>query len=81
MNWNNQDNKKYIGRLDDMFVSRTEGYEMNYAIDDWLKSRNCALTDGHRQLVRNYINAYPGPVPVLRAALYTWLDANVPGKR
>lgn len=77
MNWNSQDDKQYRGRLDDMLVSRTEGYEMAYATDDYLKSRNFRVTDENRRIIRDWINAYPGRVPILRSALYAWMDANV----
>ncbi len=35
--WSDHDNKKYIGKLDRIYVSMTEGYEVGYFIDKYLK--------------------------------------------
>ena len=77
MNWNTQDNKQYTGELDRIYVSRTEYYEVRYAVDEWLRSRKCDLSESNRAVVRGWIKAYPGRVPVQRDELYPWLDANI----
>ena len=77
MNWPEQDNKKYRGKIDRIYVSRTEWYEVDYAIDEYLRTRNYVINDANRKVMHGWLDAYPGPVPVLRTALQAWLDANV----
>lgn len=36
--WSKHDNKKYIGKIDRIYVSMTEDYEVEYFIDQYLKT-------------------------------------------
>jgi hypothetical protein len=74
MSWSDEDNKKYRGKIDRIFVSRTEYYEVRDFIEHYLKSRNYDLTDENRQKVSDKMHKYPGPVPVQREALESYMD-------
>lgn len=74
MNWNSQDNKHYRGPIDRVFVSQTEQYEVDYFIDQYLSTRNFALTDDNRKKVGQKMQGYPGHAPVKRSDLEAFLD-------
>jgi hypothetical protein len=81
MNWNTQDNKRYRGKIDRIYVSRTETYEVDYFVDDYLRTRSYAVNDESRRAMHGWLDAYPGRAPILRTDLEKWLDANVTPKR
>lgn len=81
MSWNQQDNKRYIGKIDRIYVSRTEGYEVDYFVDAYLKSRNYQVTDANRKIIHAHLNAYPGQVPVMRDAVTRWIDDRIAQSR
>lgn len=74
MSWNNEDNKHYRGPIDRVFVSRTESYEVNYFIDDYLKSRGYAMTDESRKNIGSWMMMYAGRAPVTRDDLNAFID-------
>jgi hypothetical protein len=80
LNWNQQDNKQYRGKIDRIFVSATESYEAHYFVDEYLKKRGFAITDANRRIIHKWFDAYPGRAPVLRTDLYNWMDAHVTAK-
>lgn len=75
MNWQAQDNKKYRGKIDRIYVSMTEHYEVDYFIDHYLSSRSFNLHDGNRKIIGDWMDLYPGRVPIRRDELTTWLDS------
>lgn len=75
MNWNSQDNKHYRGPIDRVFVSATEEYEVDYFIDQYLKTRRYELTDENRRTVGAKLEKYPGRAPWRRDELNAHLDA------
>lgn len=36
--WSSHDNKRYIGKIDRIYVAMTETYEVEYFIDQYLES-------------------------------------------
>lgn|GEM_PF-6939039 len=68
------DNKKIIGPLDRQWVSRTEDYELRDFIDAYLASRDYALNDESRAIVRADVLAYPAHGPIARVDLVAHLD-------
>lgn len=74
MVWQSNDNKKYRGKIDRVFVSLTESWEVEYFIDQYLKTRGKALTDENRSKVAHKLEGAPGRAPHQRADLNSWLD-------
>lgn len=74
VNWNAQDNKKYRGKIDRIFVSQTEDYEVDYYINDYLKTRHYALTDENRAKVGKKMDTYQGRAPIQRKDMDAFLD-------
>lgn len=76
-NWNQQDNKRYTGIGDQIFVSLTESYERQYFVDAYLRRRQALITDGNRRVVNAHIDQYTGRAPILRSALTLYLDGRI----
>lgn len=74
MVWKSDDNKKYRGKIDRIYVSLTESWEVEYYIDHYLKTRSCALTDENRSKVAHKLESSPGRAPHKREELNAWLD-------
>lgn len=74
MVWKNDDNKNYRGKIDRVNVSLTENWEVEYFIDQYLKTRRRDLTDANRSLVAHKLEKAPGQAPFKRADLNAWLD-------
>lgn len=74
MSWNANDNKKYRGKIDRIFVSQTEDYEVEFYIDQYLKTRNFKLTDENRKKVAQKMEQFPGRAPVKRVDMDNFLD-------
>jgi hypothetical protein len=74
MVWKSDDNKKYRGKIDRVFVSLTESWEVEYYIDHYLKTRGRALTDDSRSKVAHKLEGSPGRAPHKRDDLTAWLD-------
>lgn len=73
-NWSDHDNKKYIGKIDRIHVSMTEHYEVEYFIDQYLKTRNYAVSNANRDKVAKALETYPGKAPFKRDELNQYLD-------
>jgi hypothetical protein len=74
MSWNAHDNKKYRGKIDRIYVSLTETYEAEYFINEYLKTRNYAVTDENRHKVAVKMETFPGHAPIMRTELEAFLD-------
>ncbi|MBF4207498.1 hypothetical protein EI533_07135 [Pseudomonas donghuensis] len=74
MVWKNDDNKKYRGKLDRIYVSTTEHWEVEYFIDQYLKTRKRQMTDQNRSLVAHKLEDLPGKAPHKRDDVNAWLD-------
>lgn len=72
--WSGHDNKKYIGKLDRIYVSMTEEYEVEYYIDQYLETRSYAVSNANRDKVAAALEKYPGRTPFKRDALNEYLD-------
>jgi hypothetical protein len=77
MNWNTEDNKKYRGKIDRIFVSLTEYYEVNYYVGHYLTSRGYADTEMNRNVIHQNMDAYYGRAPIQRVEMDKWLDSRV----
>ncbi|KEZ72795.1 hypothetical protein C5I_0117355 [Pseudomonas syringae pv. syringae FF5] len=74
MVWKSDDNKKYRGKIDRVFVSLTEYWETEYFIDHYLKTRGCAVSDENQSKVAHKLEDAPGKAPHKRDDLIAWLD-------
>lgn len=75
--WSDHDNKRYTGKLDRIYVSRDEEYEVEYFIDQYLKTRGYGVTNKNRDAIAGWIEQYPGKAPVKRDELNDWLDGKL----
>lgn len=75
--WPQQDNKRYRGKIDRIFVSLTEYYEVDYYVDHYLASRKYAVHDANREVIHRQMNLYPGHAPIKRVDLDAFLDRTV----
>ncbi|HHA2503895.1 TPA: hypothetical protein ACOENT_002132 [Stenotrophomonas maltophilia] len=73
--WSKHDNKKYIGKIDRIFVSMTEGYEVEYFIDHYLETHNYTVSNENRNIVAVALEDFPGRAPFKRDDLTRFLDA------
>jgi hypothetical protein len=78
--WSDHDNKKYIGKLDRIYVSMTEDYEVEYFIDKYLKDRSYAVSNKNRNVIAEALEQYPGRTPFKRDDLIAFLDKRFPKK-
>lgn len=74
MSWQDQDNKKQRGKIDRIYVSPTEYYELHHYVDHYLQSNAFDVSDKNRQTVTNAIDGYPGSAPIQRDALTDYLN-------
>ena len=51
MSWQDQDNKKQRGKIDRIYVSPTEYYELHHYVDHYLQSNAFDVSDKNRQTV------------------------------
>lgn len=72
--WSKHDNKKYIGKIDRIYVSMSEDYEVEYFIDTYLKSRNFKISNDNRDIITQALENYNGKAPIKRDDLNTYLD-------
>jgi hypothetical protein len=71
MNWNASVSKHYRGPIDRVFISLREVYEVDYFIDQYLRTRGYTLNDDNRRMVGEKLEKFLGRVP------YLWDDLNV----
>ena len=75
--WNDEDNKRYRGKIDRVFVSLTEYYESHYFIDHYLESHKSTVNAANRKVIGDAMDRYPGRAPVQRTELTKWLDTQI----
>jgi hypothetical protein len=78
--WSDHDNKKYIGKLDRIYVSMTEGYEVGYFIDKYLKDHGYGVNNKSRDVIAAELEKYPGKAPFKRDDLIAFLDKRIAKK-
>ncbi len=61
--WSTKHNKYYRGRLDRMFVSLTESYEVDDFIEQFLRANNIPDMDTNRKRVASAMTQYPTYAP------------------
>lgn len=74
--WSDHDNKKYIGKIDRIYVSMSENYEVEYFIDKYLLDNNRKINNNNRDYVVNLLEIFPGKAPFKRDDLIKFLDKN-----
>lgn len=79
--WSAHDNKKYIGKIDRIYVSMTEEYEVEYFIDQYLKTRGYAMSNTARDVISGELEKYPGKAPFKRDELNDFLDKRITKKK
>ncbi len=79
--WSTHDNKKYIGKIDRIYVSMTEEYEVEYFIDQYLKTRGYAMSNSARDVIAGELEKHPGKAPFKRDELNDYLDKRVTKKK
>jgi hypothetical protein len=77
MNWASQDNKKYRGKIDRIFVSLGEEWEVDYYVGQYLKTRNYADTHSNREVVHKEMEMIAARPPILRTEMDRWLDSRL----
>lgn len=80
MVWKSDDNKKYRGKIDRIYVSMTEDWEVEYFIDHYLNARRYQLSDKNRSIIAHKLEDAPGDAPHKRNELIAWLDTQYPKK-
>jgi hypothetical protein len=71
------DNKKYIGKIDRIRVSMSEEYEVDYYVEQYIKTRGYTNSAENKQALHEHLNQYPHSGTVMRDALTSWLDARL----
>lgn len=79
--WSDHDNKKYIGKLDRIYVSMTEKYEVEYFIDHYLKTHGYTVNNAGRDVIAGALEQYPGKTPFKRDELIAFLDGRITKKK
>ncbi|GAB3830581.1 hypothetical protein [Hymenobacter jeollabukensis] len=77
MAWKSEDNKKYIGKIDRVFVSLTEYYEVDYFINHFLTTNKYEVSHSNRNIIARHLDAYPGKAPVKRDDLDAWVKKQI----
>lgn len=77
MSWRKEDNKNYRGKIDRVFVSMTEPWEVEHFVDTYLTTRGADLNDANRGVILNAMEDYPGKAPVLREDLVKFLNTRI----
>lgn len=72
--WSSHDNKRYRGKIDRIYVSVTESYEVEYYIDHYLESRRFDISNKNRDIITDALEQFPGRAPFKRADLDVFLD-------
>ncbi|SEM03502.1 hypothetical protein SAMN05518845_11511 [Variovorax sp. YR750] len=78
--WSTHDNKKYIGKLDRIYVSMTEDYEVEYFIDKYLEDHAYTVNNKNRDVISSALESYPGKAPFKRDDLVAFLDRRITRK-
>ncbi|WP_312369065.1 hypothetical protein [Stenotrophomonas sp.] len=72
--WSKHDNKKYVGKIDRIYVSMTESYEVEYFVDNFLETHNYAVSNKNRDIITNALEDFPGKAPFKRHDLISFLE-------
>ena len=72
--WSDHDDKKYVGKIDRIYVSLTEDYEVEYFIDKYLHDKRVVVTNTRRDMISSLLERYPGDAPFKRDDLKDFLD-------
>jgi len=72
--WSKHDNKRYTGKLDRIYVSLSESWEVEYYIDHYLYTRQYAVSNANRDKVVAALEEYQGKAPYKRDDLNAYLD-------
>jgi hypothetical protein len=72
--WSNHDNKRYRGKLDRIYVSMTEHWEVEYFIDHYLESRKAEISNNNRDIISDTLEKYTGQSPYRRDDLIQYLN-------
>lgn len=77
MSWRKEDNKNYRGKIDRIYVSMTEKWEVEYFVDTYLKHRGAEVSDDNRGVILANMEKYPGSAPVKREDLIAFLNDKI----
>lgn len=75
--WSDHDNKKYIGKIDRIYVSTSEFYEVEYFIDKYLSDNDYIINKENRNIITEFLEEYPGRPPYKRKDLINYLDNKI----
>jgi hypothetical protein len=73
-NWSKHDNRKYIGKIDRVFVALSEYWEVEYYIDHYLETRKYNVNNKCRNIIAADLENVPGKAPHKRSDLDAYLD-------
>lgn len=74
MIWNASASKHYQGPIDRVFVSMHEVHDVDFFIDEYLRTRRYPLNDDNRRMVGEKLELFLGRVPYLWGDLSAFLD-------
>jgi hypothetical protein len=70
--------RHYQGPIDRVFVSLREVHDVDFFIDEYLRTRRLPLDDAHRRRVGERLESFVGRVPYLWGDLSAFLDCGEP---
>ncbi len=76
MPWQRSDKKRYSGKIQSIFVSLTEAWDVEHFIDEYLELRGFQVNDMNRDRIALRLEAVPGRPPYRAVQLVAWLDEN-----
>ena len=74
MTWDAEDSKYYTGRLDRIYVSPSESWDVNHFIKHYLLSHRRLDTDINRTTVGKILEQYPAHAPWSRVHLVALVE-------
>ena len=66
-----------IATQDQIFVSWTQQWDLDFYIEHYLRTRRIKATDDVRHSVRQCMQSYPGRPPHMKSDVDYFLDANL----
>ncbi|WP_445570671.1 hypothetical protein [Pseudomonas sp. E102] len=76
MPWERSDKKRYSGKIEGIFASITEAWDVEDFIDQYLVLRGFQVNDMNRERIALRLEAAPGRPPYRAVQLVAWLDEN-----
>ncbi|MHC8404315.1 hypothetical protein [Pseudomonas sp. TMB3-21] len=76
MPWQRSDKKRYSGKIQSIFVSLTDSWDVEHFIDEYLELRGFQVNDMNRDRIALRLEAVPGRPPYRAVQLVAWLDEN-----